>query len=67
MKIYQKIIQWFFIVLIGWVIFSLTITFIADIFFDNAAKKDTCADGGGAWNYTLDQCQSHPNDQRSKR
>jgi hypothetical protein len=30
------------------------------------AKKDSCADFGGAWDHKLDQCKYHPNDPRSK-
>ncbi|RZA00461.1 MAG: hypothetical protein EOO68_11260 [Moraxellaceae bacterium] len=66
-RIFVKILKW---TSIGFVVFILllgVIEFIADKFFDNAAKKDSCADSGGAWDYKRDACQYHPNDPRSKR
>ena len=64
MSVFRKILRAFFKMLaalfIGLValIFLLGIaSFIADEFFDNAAKKDACADSGGAWDYHSNMCQ----------
>lgn len=59
-----KILKWFLIVLIALITLLGVIGFIADTFFDSAARKDSCADSGGAWDYNLNQCEygfNHPN------
>lgn len=61
---FLKILKWFLIVLITLITLLGVIEFIADTFFDNAARKDSCADSGGAWDYNLNQCEygsNHPN------
>ncbi len=65
-RIFVKILKWTFIGLITLILLLGVISFIADTFFDNAAKKDSCADFGGAWDYKRDACQYHPDDPRSK-
>lgn len=56
LKILQKFICWFLVIFISFILLLGTIEFIADEFFDNAAKKDSCADNGGAWNYKKNEC-----------
>ncbi|WP_228133140.1 hypothetical protein [Alkanindiges illinoisensis] len=56
LKILQKFIFWSLAIFISFILLLGFIAFIADTFFDNAAKKDSCADSGGAWNYKTDEC-----------
>ena len=62
-----KTLKWLIIKFTSFVALVWVTVFIADTFFDNAAKKDSCADLGGAWDHKLDQCKYHPNDPRSKK
>ncbi|NNP71082.1 hypothetical protein [Acinetobacter sp. Ac_5812] len=64
---FVKILKWFFIVQLAFILFLWAAVYIADIYFDNAAKKDSCADSGGAWDYKRDICTFGPNDPRTKR
>ncbi|ENV10588.1 MULTISPECIES: hypothetical protein [Acinetobacter] len=54
-------LKWFLIFLIALIVLLGVIAFIADTFFDNAARKDSCADSGGAWDYNLNQCEYRSN------
>ena len=65
-RYFFKTLKWLIIIFISFIVLIWTLEFIADTFFDNAAKKDSCADLGGAWDHKLDQCKYHPNDPRSK-
>lgn len=67
LRIFIKILKWASIGLIVLILLLGVIGFIADNFFDNAAKKDSCADSGRAWDYKRDVCQYGPNGPRSKR
>ena len=61
---FLKILKWFLIVLIALITLLGVIEFIANTFFDNAARKDSCSDSGGAWDYNLNKCKyssNHPN------
>lgn len=62
-----KVLKWFVVTLLAFVLLLGIIEFVADKFFDNAAKKDSCADSGGAWDYGKDKCQYAPDDPRSKQ
>lgn len=61
-----NILKWFLVIILALVILLGMIEFIADIFFDNAAQKDSCADFGGAWDYSKDKCRYAPNDLRGR-
>ena len=62
-----KVLKWLVVILVSFIALIWIAVFIADTFFDNAAKKDSCADFGGAWDYDKDKCQYAPDDPRSKR
>lgn len=61
-----KVLKWLLVIFISFVALVWVTVFIADTFFDNAAKKDSCADFGGAWDHSKNKCQYAPNDPRSK-
>ncbi|MEG2825714.1 MAG: hypothetical protein RR901_02170 [Acinetobacter sp.] len=61
-----KVLKWLLVIFISFIALVWGAVFIADAFFDNAAKKDSCADFGGAWDYSQNKCQYAPNDPRSK-
>ena len=65
-RYFFKTLKWLIIIFISFIVLIWTLEFIADTFFDNAAKKDSCADFGGAWDYSKNKCQYAPNDQRNK-
>lgn len=66
-RIFVKILKWTSIGFISLFLLIGVISFIADSFFDDAVKKDSCADLGGAWDYKREACQYHPDDPRSQQ
>ncbi|MGB8809666.1 MAG: hypothetical protein WCD17_09920 [Acinetobacter calcoaceticus] len=67
MKKILKILKWLIVLFLMFVLLLGVIEFIANKFFDNAAKKDACADSGGAWVHQKDTCQFGPTDSGSKK
>ncbi|WP_459660004.1 hypothetical protein ACL9Z5_002401 [Acinetobacter calcoaceticus] len=67
MKKILKILKWLIVLFLMFVLLLGVIEFIANKFFDNAAKKDACADSGGAWDHQKDTCQFGPTDSGSKK
>ena len=54
------------ILIISIIIINLSVVII-NMFFNNAAEKDSCADSGGAWDHMRDICIFGPEDPRTKR
>lgn len=66
-KTFFNIFRWLTITVITFLILSIVGAYIADKYFDNAAKKDSCLDSGGAWDHAKDTCIFGPEDPRTKR
>ena len=66
-RYFLKLFKWLIIIFISFILLLWVLVFIADTFFDRAAEKDSCANYGGAWNHSLDQCEYAPDDPRSKK
>jgi len=49
----KKILKWFIVILLMFVLLLGVIGLISNKFFDNAAMKDACADSGGAWGHQI--------------
>lgn len=66
-KISFNIFKWLVIIFLTFMILSILGAYIADKYFDNAAKKDSCADSGGAWDHGRDICIFGSEDPRTKK
>ena len=62
-----KALKWLLLIIISLISFLWAAEYIADKYFDNAAKKDSCLDSGGAWDYERDICIFGPEDPRTKK
>ncbi len=62
----KKILKWFIIILLMFVVLLGVIGLISNKFFDNAAMKDACTDSGGGWDHQKDKCRFASNDPRNK-
>ncbi len=52
-----KILMWFFIGLLGFIVFLWLAEILIDIFFNHAATIDACLDSGRGWDKQKKQCQ----------